>query len=206
MKEIKNNYKKFILENKFPAIEGSYDSDSISNYAKKIPSFISLSESENEESENNDNNIINHDKNDDDEDDQGNDDHNIKSLNKKMNVKSKNKTSKMETSKKGEHFGNNGRNKNKNAIFFNNSVSELISNKNNNIIFFGYYSPFKEENIMNNLDLDLKEINNSLKFLSLESSSKFKIEYFKDRYKFKEKIRKNKLNDILFIKRFNENI
>ena len=59
---------------------------------------------------------------------------------------------------------------------------------------------------MNRLDLDLTWINNSLKFLTLENSSKFKIEYYNDNLKFKKKVRKNKLNNILFIKRFKENI
>ena len=63
LKLIKEEYKKYLLEIKYPIIEESYDSDVISNYEKKKPNFISdtsSSESQdnkiNSSNENNSNN------------------------------------------------------------------------------------------------------------------------------------------------------
>ena len=40
LKKIKIEYKKYMLDNKYPILENDYDSDSISNYEKKFPLLL----------------------------------------------------------------------------------------------------------------------------------------------------------------------
>lgn len=76
LKKIKLNLKNYMKENKYPYLENEYDSDSFSNYEKKIPNFIELfasSDSENQidsdlNYDNSDGNDNNNESDKDDED------------------------------------------------------------------------------------------------------------------------------------------
>ena len=91
LKKIKMEYKKFMLDNKYPMLENSYDSDSISNYEKKIPSFIDITSSSDSEENDFSSDISNEDKNDSNDnkdiDEENKNSKNLKKIKKKNKKK-----------------------------------------------------------------------------------------------------------------------
>ena len=115
LKKIKKEYKKFMLDNRYPMLENSYDSDTVSNYEKKIPSFVDITSSS--ESEKNDfsSDISAEDKNDS-SDSKDKDEELKKTKNLKKNKKEKQKKSQDKKNKQKKE------NENTDNILYNSDI------------------------------------------------------------------------------------
>ena len=196
LKMIKKNYKKYLTDNNLPIDDNESEDDVISEYEKKKPEEYSDESDSNDSDEDNIvSNIINNKKNDDDEDDD--DDDSIYNNNKIKGEKPKNKNEfnfqndKENNLEKNKRKNNNNNKKCSLNIF---TIDKNHDNINNKIFFEDMYSY--------NHEIDKKSIN-SIIYLNDEFSIKSLISEFRDininedRYLFKLKLRKIKLNEFL---------
>ena len=137
LKKIKADYKEFLKSNRYPINENEYDSDSISNYEKKIPSHIELTSSESSNEEENIKNIIN-DKGENSSDDDSNNDeiykNNNKNKYKKNKIKKDNNNNNKKASKSKRNEKNSKFNEN-NQDNLNDNIFDIETKKKINLFF-----------------------------------------------------------------------